>query len=104
MSRRISSNRGRGFFERRGGFGVEAVAKAADGANEEGVGGIGFDFVAQAEDVDVDGAVGDGAVLAPYGVEELLAAEDDAGAAHQVFEEAELGGGEEEFLAIVAHA
>ena len=38
------------------------------------------DFLAEAEDVDVSGA-GDGAVLAPDGVEQLIAAEDDAGAA-----------------------
>jgi hypothetical protein len=39
------------------------------------------DFLTEAEDVDVYGAVGDGAVPAPDGVEQLLAAEDDAGAA-----------------------
>src|SRR5258708_7117311 len=62
-------------------------------------GGIALDLLAEPEDVDVDGAVRDGAVLAPDGVQQLLAAEDHAGAGHEEFEQAELGGGERERLA-----
>ena len=57
---------------------VEAVAEAAHAADEGDAFGS-FDFLAEPEDVDVDGAVGDGAVVAPHGVQQLLAAEHHAG-------------------------
>ena len=70
----------------------EAVAGAADGLEIAGIFGIGFDLFADAADVDVDGAGGDEARVAPDGVEEMIAAEDAAGMAGQVVEEAEFCG------------
>jgi len=71
--------------------------------DQKGIGRVALDFLAEAEDVDVDGAVGDGAVLAPYGVQQLLAAEDYPGTAHQKLQQAKLGGGECERHAIHAN-
>ncbi len=73
---------------------VEAVAEAADATDEDGGGGIGFDLLTQAKDVDVDRAVGYGAVVAPDRVEQLFPAENYTGARHQKFKETEFGGGE----------
>ena len=66
-------------------FDVEAISKAAYAA-DEGRSAFLLDLLTQAQDVDVDGAVGDGAVVAPDGVEQLLAAEHYAGPAHQEFQ------------------
>ena len=85
-SRLIPQPRGRG--------GLERVAEAADRMNQHRIGRVALHLLAQPQDVDVHRAVGDGAVLAPHGVQQLLAAEDHARPAHQEFEQAELGGGE----------
>src|SRR5579862_2181106 len=58
---------------------VEAVAETADAADEGDSFGD-FDLLAEPKDVDVDSAVGDSAVMAPDGVEQLFAAENHAGA------------------------
>lgn len=81
---------------------VKAIAEATDGADEERVSWIRFDLLAEAQDVDVDGAVGDGAIVAPNGIEQLLTTEDYTGAAHQEFEQPELGRGQGEKRAIEA--
>src|SRR5580658_9443548 len=72
---------------------LEAVACAADGLEVARIFGIGFDFFADAADVDVDGTRGDEAGITPDGVEEVIAAEDAAGMAGEVVEEAEFSGG-----------
>src|SRR5579883_409960 len=77
---------------------VEGVAEAADGVDQ-----VALDFLAEAQDVNVDGAVGNRPVLAPHGVEQLLAAEDDAWATHQEFEEPEFGGSQGERHAVEPH-
>src|SRR5262245_10624827 len=65
-----------------------------------GVRGIFFHLLAQSQDVHIHGAVGDGAVLPPYGVEQLVPAEDHTLAAHHEFQEPKLGGGEPKQVAI----
>src|SRR5271156_3315478 len=83
-------------------FHVEAIAEAAH-ASYEGDPFDGFDLLPEAEDVDVDRAVGDGAIMAPDGVEQLLPAENHSRAAHQEFQQAELGGGKRDLLAGQMH-
>ncbi len=73
---------------------VEAIAEAANTADEDGSGCIGFNLLAEPEDVNVHGTVGNGAVVTPNGVEKLFATEDNAWACHQKFEKAKFGGGE----------
>src|SRR3984957_10741835 len=69
---------------------VERIAGAAHGADRvDGVAAV--ERLAQAADVDVDGALVDIDVAAPHPVEQLLAGEYPAGTLHQVFEQAELG-------------
>ncbi|SPE31588.1 hypothetical protein SBA6_160018 [Candidatus Sulfopaludibacter sp. SbA6] len=82
---------------------LEGIAEAADGMDQNGAAGVRFDLLAQAQDVDVHGAVGDGAVLAPDCVEQLLAAEDHSGAAHQKLQQPELRGGELQRRALQAN-
>ena len=82
---------------------VEAIAEAADAADQEGIGRSAFDLLAQAQNVDVDGAVGHRAVVAPHGIEQLFAAEDHAGPAHQEFQQPEFGGGKRNFVAVQTH-
>ena len=53
---------------RLGDAGLEAVAEAADAAEEGSTVGR-FDLLAQTQDVDVDRAIGHGAVMAPHGIE-----------------------------------
>src|SRR4051812_40489025 len=71
--------------------------------NEPWSGRIGFDFLPQSEHIDIDSAIRDGAILSPDSVQQLLPAEDDAGAAHQEFKQPELGGGERKGLAGESH-
>src|SRR5580704_15355247 len=69
---------------------VQRVAGAAHGADRiDGVAAV--ERLAQAADMDVDGALVDIDVAAPHPVEQLLAGKNPAGAFHQVFEQAELG-------------
>src|SRR5208282_3720614 len=79
-------------------FHAEAVSESAH-APDEGRSVFRLDFLAQAQNVDVDGAIRDGAIVSPYGVEQLFTAEYDARAAHQEFQEAKLRGRERNFLA-----
>src|SRR3984957_3574654 len=72
---------------------VERVARAAHGADRIG-GAAAIERLAQAADMDVDGAFVDIDVAAPDAVEQLLAREHAAGILHQEFEQAELGGAE----------
>jgi hypothetical protein len=71
--------------------------------NQPGVGRVGFDLLPQPQDVHIHGAVGDGAILPPDGVQQLLAAEDHARTAHQEFQQPELGGGQDRFSPIQFH-
>src|SRR5580704_6649423 len=69
---------------------VERIAGAADGADRvDGVAAV--ERLAQAADMDVDGALVDIDVAAPDAIEQLLAGEHPAGAFHQEFEQAEFG-------------
>ena len=69
---------------------VEGIAGAADGADRIRLAG-GVEGLAQAADMDVDGALVDVDVAAPDAVEELLAREDPPGLSHQELEQLELG-------------
>src|ERR1039458_6737809 len=92
---------------RYGAPGFEGIPETADRVNEDGAGGVLFHFLTQAQDTDDPGAVGDGAVLSPDRVQQLFAAEDYAGAAHQVLQQAELGGRQGDRFAVetyLAHA
>jgi hypothetical protein len=73
--------------------GVEAIADGAEGFDfDGGVGGL--EAVAEAGDVDVDGAGVAVEALAPDVVEEVVAGEDDAGVGGEGGEEVELFGAE----------
>jgi len=68
----------------------ELVAHAVDRKNEAGVGGIGFEFVAQAADMDVDAAGNDIFFGAPDLFHEPLPREDDARMGGQAVQQVEL--------------
>src|ERR1700684_1382903 len=69
---------------------VERVAGAAHGADRiDGVAAV--ERLAQAADMDVDGALVDIDVAAPHAVEPLLAGAHPGGALHQEFEQPKLG-------------
>src|SRR5579862_1959787 len=69
---------------------VERIAGAAHGADRiDGVAAV--ERLAQAADMDVNGALVDIDVAAPHAVEQLLAGKHPAGAFHEEFEQAELG-------------
>lgn len=79
---------------RLGGFGhFEAIPCSAHGFKIARGLGIDFNFFSDATDVDIDGPGGDEACVTPDGVEEVVSAEDSAGMADQIVEEAELGSG-----------
>src|ERR1700737_1015335 len=82
---------------------VERVPSAAHGADEVGRAGE-IDRLAQAADVDVDGACLDIDVMAPHLVEQLLAREDAAGMLHEEAQQAELGGAEMNRAGSAGHA
>jgi len=67
---------------------LEQIACATDRFQVQGIFRIGFNFFAQAADVDVHAAGRDEAVGAPDGVEELVAREDAVGARGQIVEQA----------------
>src|ERR1700722_14610796 len=82
---------------------VERIAGAAYGADRiDGVAAV--ERLAQATDMDVDGALVDIDVAAPYPVEQLLAREHPAGAFHQEFEQPELGRAEIDRAGRAGHA
>ena len=70
----------------------------------DGFVGIGLDLLAQAQDVDVDRSIRHGAVMSPNRVQKLLAAVNHTGAAHQKFEQPELGRGQRHFGPAQRHA
>ena len=72
---------------------LETVAGPAHGLKIARDFGVGLDLLADAADVDIDGARRDEAGVAPDGVEEVVAAEDAAGMTGEIVEQAELGGG-----------
>ena len=78
----------------------EHVAGAVDGADEGAAVGVVFEFGAEAVDVDVEGVLFDLGERAPTGFDELFARGDEAGAAHEGFEELELLSGERDLLAV----
>src|ERR1700724_309218 len=68
---------------------VERIAGAANGADRiDGVAAV--ERLAQAADMDVDGALVDIDVAAPHAIEQLLAGKYPAGALHPIFQQAEL--------------
>src|SRR5580658_7840804 len=82
---------------------VERIAGAAHGADRiDGVAAV--ERLAQAADMDVDGALVDIDVAAPHPVEQLLAREYPAGTFHQEFEQAELGRAEIDRAGRARHA
>src|SRR5580658_3293516 len=81
---------------------VERIAGAAHGADRiDGVAAV--ERLAQAPDMDVDGALVDIDVAAPDAVEQLLAREHPAGTLHQKFKQPELGGTEVDRAARARH-
>src|SRR5262249_18624674 len=82
---------------------VKAISETADAADERS-GFVGFDLLPQAQDVDVHGAIRDGAIVSPHRIEQLLAAEDDARTAHQEFQKTKFGSGERKLLARKVHS
>jgi hypothetical protein len=78
----------------------EHVTGAVDGANERAAVGVVFELGAEAVDVDVKGVLLDFDEVAPAGFDELFAGGDEAGAAHEGFEELELLAGEGDLLAV----
>src|ERR1700704_2736296 len=81
---------------------VERVAGAAHGADRIG-GAAAIERLAQASDMDVDGALVDIDVAAPDAVEQLLPREHPAGILHQEFEQPEFGGAERHVAAGARH-
>src|ERR1017187_5882864 len=83
---------------------IEAVTEASNGADQARIGGVRLDFLAETQNVDVHGAISDGAIMAPDGIQELLAAVYDAWAAHQKIQQAEFGGCQGNFAAMPQNA
>src|SRR3984893_2380096 len=82
---------------------VERIAGATHGADRvDGVAAV--ERLAQAADMDVDGALVDIDVAAPHAVEQLLAGKHPAGTFHQEFEQAELGRAEIDRTGRARHA
>ncbi len=71
--------------------------------NQAGRGGVRFYFLAEAEHVNIDSAVCNRTILSPDAVEQLFAAKDDAGSAHEELQEAKLSGSESQILIIERH-
>ena len=71
----------------------EAIAGAAHGFQVARILRIDLDLLTDAAHIDIDGAGSDKARIAPDGVEQVVAAEDAAGMAREVVEQAKLGGG-----------
>ena len=82
----------------------QLVAHAPDGEDEAGIGGVGLDLGAQPADVDVDQAPVAEVVIAPDPLEEMLAAQYLARVIGQLAQQAELGPGAVDLLAVAAHA
>src|SRR6266404_3163461 len=82
---------------------VERVPGAAHGTDEVGHAGE-IDRLAQAADVDVDGACLDIDVMTPYLVEQLLARKDAAGMLHEEAQQAELRRPEMDRSALTGYA
>src|SRR5690606_13418770 len=83
---------------------VEGVAGAADGADGVDVAGAAVDRLAQAADMHIHRALIDIDIAPPDTVEQLPARIDAAGMAHEVFEQAVLGGPQMQLAAAAAHA
>src|SRR5579863_5645650 len=66
--------------------GLEAVSGAAHGFEVAWVLGVGFNFFANAADVDVDRARSNVSSVAPDGVEQMISAEDASFVASEVVE------------------
>src|ERR1700722_16155216 len=76
---------------------LEAVACSAHCLEVAGVLGVGLDLLPDAPHVDIDGTGRDEAGIAPDRIEQMVAAEDAAGVAGQIVQQAKLcrgGGGE----------
>jgi len=72
---------------------LEAVTGAAHRLKIARVLRVGFDFFADAADVDVDGTRGDVGSVAPDGVEKMIAGKNAAEVAGEVIQQAKFGGG-----------
>ena len=72
--------------------GFEEVSSAADCFHEDGMLRIGFDFFAQAADVDVHAARSDEALGAPDGIEQLITSENAIGTGREEIEQAKFEG------------
>src|SRR5690606_5399620 len=80
--------------------GLQLVAETPDSHDVPGVGRVRLDLRAQPPDVDVDQAAVAEVAVAPHPLEQRLAAEHPARARRQLDEEAELGLGEVDLLAL----
>src|SRR5262249_9835226 len=92
--RRTLDSRHRGFPE------LERVSESALRVDQFGIGRIDFHLLPETQDIDVHRTVSYGAVLAPDGVQQLVAAKHDALTTHHEFEQPELGCGEWERVAV----
>src|ERR1700730_3267015 len=78
---------------------AEAVADAAHGLDQAGVGRVFFQLLAQPAHMDIDGARISRVVITPYVVEQLVAGQNRASIAYKVGQQIELFGLEFQFLA-----
>jgi hypothetical protein len=83
---------------------LEQIACTADGLQVQGIFRVGFNFFAEAADVDVHASGCDEAVGAPNGVKQLVAGEDAIGTRGQVVEQAKFERAERDGLAGMADA
>jgi len=83
--------------------GPHAVTDSAHGFQVLGISRIELDFLAQAADIDIHRARCDEAQVAPYGVEKLVAGEDQASVPGQVVQQPEFGGRDRHRLAAYCH-
>ena len=79
---------------------AETITETADRTNKERIRRVCLNLLSKAEDVDINRAVGNSAVVTPNSVKKLLAAEDNARTIHQKFEQTEFGSGKGQQRAI----
>src|SRR5260370_38575761 len=65
------------------GGGLKGISEPSYGADTLRVGGVLFDLLPQAQNIDVDRAVGNGVIVSPHSLQQLLADENGSGAGHQ---------------------
>ena len=82
---------------------VEAVAEPSNRADQASICRVGLDLPAEPQNVYVDGAIVYRVIVAPHGVEKLLAAVYHARAAHEKIQQPEFAGGNGNFTSVPQH-